>query len=45
MLFCILQVHGCAGMPDFQRTIDNRRVFRIRKRNIILDGTYLVKIF
>jgi len=35
------QVHGRFGVPDFQRTINDRRVFRVCERDAILDGTYL----
>jgi len=38
--FCCSQVHGCFGVPDFQRTINDRRVFRVCERDAFLDGTY-----
>jgi len=40
-LLCPLQVHGRIGVPDFQRAINDRRVFRVCERDTILDGTYL----
>lgn len=43
-IFCIPQVHGRIGMPNFQCAIDNRRIFRVCERNVILDGEYLYTI-
>jgi len=40
-LFSSSQVHGRFGVPDFQRALNDRRVFRVRERDAILDGTYL----
>lgn len=42
VIICCSQVHGGAGMPDIQCIVYNRSIFKLRQRNVILDGKLLL---